>query len=170
MEHRVFNVRTDVDACDCTQGCEGVSWELALEEWFLAAPGNQACGMTVRCSTSWAASPPQLHRFALFCRQGTSRHRRWGNLLKKLHNSPLSAWKKNLPKKAMLYLTIVLVSTVKAHFSFFLPVRNTDPCCLCPLSQSASPCFRYVCVCVNVCVCVCVHAWMRVCTCVSSVY
>ena len=64
MDHGIFNVRTDVNACDCTQGAwaswESLHWKLTLERKSLAAPGNRTCvgGVLARCSTNWATSPP----------------------------------------------------------------------------------------------------------------
>ena len=31
MDYRIFNARTDVDACDCTRGCTYTVWESALK-------------------------------------------------------------------------------------------------------------------------------------------
>ena len=57
----IFNVRTDVDACDCTRGCTDTVSESALEvdsggKNSLAAPGTRtrvsiAPGLTVGLST-----------------------------------------------------------------------------------------------------------------------
>ena len=65
MDYRIFNVRIDANACDCTRNVrtpkESLHWKLTLgEKKFLAAPGNQTCvsGVPVRCFTSWATSPP----------------------------------------------------------------------------------------------------------------
>ena len=60
----IFIVRSDVNTCDCTQGCTDTI-RVCTESWlwgekFLAAPGNRTCvdGVPVRCSTNWATSPP----------------------------------------------------------------------------------------------------------------
>ena len=60
MDYRIFNVRTDVNACDCTWGRGGgggmntrksLHWKLTMGEKSLAALGNQTCvsGVMVRC-------------------------------------------------------------------------------------------------------------------------
>ena len=67
VDYRIFNVHTHVNACDCTRGCtdtvrESLHWKSTLGEKSLAAPGNRTCvsGVAVRCSTSWAISPPSV--------------------------------------------------------------------------------------------------------------
>ena len=67
MDYRIFNARTDVNACDCTQGMyghhkESLHWKLTLGEKSFAAPGNRTCvsGVLVRISTNWTTSPPLL--------------------------------------------------------------------------------------------------------------
>ena len=79
MDYGIFNVRTDVNACDCTQGFTDTVRESALifdlGEKSLAAPGNRTCvgNVPVRCSTNWSTSPPlgtaQLFRLniSFFC-------------------------------------------------------------------------------------------------------
>ena len=69
MDYRIFNVRTDVTACSCTQGVYGhckksLHWKLTLEEKSLAAPANQTClsSVPVWCSTNWATSQPQQYK------------------------------------------------------------------------------------------------------------
>ena len=62
--HGIFNVRTDVNACDCTQGCTDTLRESALKltlwEKSLSMPGNWTChsGMPVQCSTNLATATP----------------------------------------------------------------------------------------------------------------
>ena len=48
MDYGIFNVHTDVNACDCIRGCTGTLRESALKvDWaggggeFLAAPRNR---------------------------------------------------------------------------------------------------------------------------------
>ena len=71
MECSIFHVRTDVNACDCTEGCMDTKRESALKvdsgKKSLAAPGNWTCasGLMVRCSTTWVTSHP--HVFCLLC-------------------------------------------------------------------------------------------------------
>ena len=82
MDYRIFDVRTDVNACDCTRGCTNTVRESALkadcgrEEKSLAAPGNRTSvsGVPVRCSTNWVNLPPHclsvfvfLFCFSFFC-------------------------------------------------------------------------------------------------------
>ena len=56
MNYRIFNVRTYVNACDCTRGCTDRRKSVCTESWLreksIAAPGNRTCvsGVTVRCS------------------------------------------------------------------------------------------------------------------------
>ena len=57
MNYGIFNVCTDVNACDCTRGCTDTRKRVCTESWLweeksLAAPGNRTCvsGVTVRCS------------------------------------------------------------------------------------------------------------------------
>ena len=59
MDNKIFNVRTDVHACDCTRGCADTVRESALkvdpERKSLAAPGNRTCVSSVparRCTNS----------------------------------------------------------------------------------------------------------------------
>ena len=49
MDYTIFIVRTDVNACDCTQGVYG--HHKRVREKSLAAPGNRTCvgSMLVRC-------------------------------------------------------------------------------------------------------------------------
>ena len=63
MDYGIFNVRTDVNACNCTREHidtlrESAS-KLTLGEKSLAASGNRTCvgGVPVRRSTNWATSP-----------------------------------------------------------------------------------------------------------------
>ena len=48
MDYGIFNVHTDVNACECTLGCADTVRESALkidsgEGKSLAAPGNRTC-------------------------------------------------------------------------------------------------------------------------------
>ena len=59
VDYRIFNVRTDVNACDCTRECTDTRKRVCTESWVwekktLAAPGNRTCvsGVTVQCSTN----------------------------------------------------------------------------------------------------------------------
>ena len=59
MDYKIFNMCTDVNACDCTQGCTDTVRESALKvdsggEKSLAALGNRTCisSMPVWCSTN----------------------------------------------------------------------------------------------------------------------
>ena len=58
MDYRIFDVRTDVNACGCTRGCTDTVRESALKvdsgEKSLAAPGNRTCvsGVPVRRSAN----------------------------------------------------------------------------------------------------------------------
>ena len=58
MDYGIFNVHTDVNACDCTLGCTDkcLHWKLTLGEKSLAAPGNRTSvgGVPVRRFTNWA--------------------------------------------------------------------------------------------------------------------
>ena len=61
----IFNVHTDVNACDFTRGYTDTIRESALKVYTerkksLAAPGNRTCfgGLPIRRSTNWATSPP----------------------------------------------------------------------------------------------------------------
>ena len=75
MDHRIFNVCTDGNACGCTRGCRNTIRESArnltlvknLKKSF-AAPGNRTCpsGVPVRRFTSWATSPPQNELRAIY--------------------------------------------------------------------------------------------------------
>ena len=62
----IFNVRTDVNACDCTRVCTDTVRESALKvdsgRKSLAAPGNRTCdsGVPVRRYTKWATCPPNM--------------------------------------------------------------------------------------------------------------
>ena len=65
MDYRIFNMRTDVNASDCTQGCmdthKSLHWKLTLGEKSLAATGNQTrvSSVTVWCSNQLSyTSPP----------------------------------------------------------------------------------------------------------------
>ena len=66
MDCGIFNVRTAVNACDCTRWCTDIVRKSALKVGFgrkkkkTLAPGNRNCvgDLSVRCSTSWATSPP----------------------------------------------------------------------------------------------------------------
>ena len=64
MDHRIVNVRTDVNACVCTRVCTDTRKRVRAESWLgqksLAAAGNRTCvsSVPVRRSTSWATSPP----------------------------------------------------------------------------------------------------------------
>ena len=67
LDYRIFNVRTDLNAYDCTQGCADTVRKSALnvdsgEKKSLAALGNRnsVSGMPVRRSTNWATSPPKI--------------------------------------------------------------------------------------------------------------
>ena len=64
---RIFNLCTDVDACNCTQvlygHCKSLHWKLTLGEKSLAAPGIQThisivLGFSARRCTSWAIPWP----------------------------------------------------------------------------------------------------------------
>ena len=61
-DHRIFNVRTDTNACECPRGVFGHRKRVCTENWLvektLAAPENRTCGggVPVRCSTNWATS------------------------------------------------------------------------------------------------------------------
>ena len=64
MDYGIFNVRTDVNVCDCTRGCTDTVRESTLKvvsgrKKSLAAPGNRTCvgSVPVRCCTNWATSP-----------------------------------------------------------------------------------------------------------------
>ena len=64
MDYRIFNVRTDINACDCTRGCMDTRkrrfhWKFTLLEKSLAAPGNRTCvsGVTVRCCNQLSCIP-----------------------------------------------------------------------------------------------------------------
>ena len=64
--YRIFKVRTDVNACNCTRRCTDTIRESALkvDSWrkkkSLAAPGNRTCvsGVLVWCCTNCAAVLP----------------------------------------------------------------------------------------------------------------
>ena len=64
----IFNVYTDVNACDCTWGLfrhhKSLHCKLTLEEKSFARPGNWTCisGTPVRRSNNWATSPPKIGR------------------------------------------------------------------------------------------------------------
>ena len=66
MDYRLFNMGTDVNACDCTPGCMDTIRESALKiDWekkSLAAPGNRTCvvGVPVRRTTN-RATPVDNH-------------------------------------------------------------------------------------------------------------
>ena len=67
MDYRVFNVRTDVNACDCTWGVrtpkESLHWKLTLGRKSLVAPGNRTfvSGLTGRYSNQLSYIPsPEL--------------------------------------------------------------------------------------------------------------
>ena len=62
----IFNVHTDVQACDCTRRLYRHRKRACTESWLwekksLAAPENRTYlrGVPVRRSTNWATSPPQ---------------------------------------------------------------------------------------------------------------
>ena len=65
MDHRIFNVRTYVNACGCTRRCTDTVRESAQKvDWeskSLAAPGNGIClsGVPVRHSINRATSPTE---------------------------------------------------------------------------------------------------------------
>ena len=73
MDYRIFNVHTDVNACDCARECmdmyESLHWKLTLGETFLAAPGDQTCisSMTLKCSPSWATFLPYPELIYTIC-------------------------------------------------------------------------------------------------------
>ena len=58
MDYRIFNVRTDVNACGCTRGCTEIENESALKvdsgKKISCRTGNQTyvSGVTVRCPTN----------------------------------------------------------------------------------------------------------------------
>ena len=58
VDYRIFNVRRDVNACDCTRGCTDIKNESALKvdsgKKIPGRTGNQTyvSGVTVRCSTN----------------------------------------------------------------------------------------------------------------------
>ena len=58
MDYGIFNVRTDVNACDCTRECTDTVRESALKvdpgRKILCRSGNRTCvsGVPVRCLTS----------------------------------------------------------------------------------------------------------------------
>ena len=63
IDYGIFNVHSDVTACDCTRECR-VLWESALKvdsgkKKLLAVPGNWTCvsGVPVRRSANWATTP-----------------------------------------------------------------------------------------------------------------
>ena len=62
-DYTIFNVRADVNACDCTQGCADPLRESALkvdcwrEKKYFAAPGNRTC--SAACQSD--ALPLELH-------------------------------------------------------------------------------------------------------------
>ena len=65
MDYRIFNLHTDVNACDCTLGIwtpKEYTLKVTLGRKSLVTPGRWTCvsGMMVRCSTNWATSPPVL--------------------------------------------------------------------------------------------------------------
>ena len=71
MDYRIFIVRTDVNACNCTQGLqtpkESLQWKLTLGRKFLATRGDLTgiSGVTVRCSNqlSYIPSHPSVHKY-----------------------------------------------------------------------------------------------------------
>ena len=63
MDHRIFNVRTDVNPCHCTRGCTNAVRESALKvdsgrkiHWR-TGESNLPQRVPVRRSTNWATSP-----------------------------------------------------------------------------------------------------------------
>ena len=66
MDYRVFNVRTDVNACKCTRGMyghagESLHWNLTLGEKSLAAPGNRTCVSASQSHTLLTVLHPHPH-------------------------------------------------------------------------------------------------------------
>ena len=64
MDYSIFNMRTDVNACDCMQGCMGTVRESALKvdcgRKNPRCTGGQTCvnGMPVWCSVIWVTFAP----------------------------------------------------------------------------------------------------------------
>ena len=62
MDYRIFNMHSDVNACDCTQGCTDTAESL---HWILTGrkiprcTGESTCvsRVPVWCSTNWATPP-----------------------------------------------------------------------------------------------------------------
>ena len=70
MDHRIFYMRADVSACNCTRGCTDIVGEFALKvDWekSFAALANRTCvsDVLVRRSTNWATSSPPQKNFRL---------------------------------------------------------------------------------------------------------
>ena len=65
MDYGIFNMRTDVNECDCTRGCTDIVRECALKvdsrKKKLGALGNRTCvgDVPVRCSNQLSYIPNQ---------------------------------------------------------------------------------------------------------------
>ena len=65
MDDGIFNVRTDLNACDCTRRCTDTPKRVCTERWLgeksLAAQGSRTCvsGVPIWRCTNWATFPAQ---------------------------------------------------------------------------------------------------------------
>ena len=68
MDYRIFNMRTDVNAWDCTQGCTDTHIRVFTESWLgeksLAVPGNRTyvSSVMVRCPNQLSYINKSQHR------------------------------------------------------------------------------------------------------------
>ena len=70
MHYEIFSERTDVNACNCSQGVRtawtSLHWKLTLEEKSLAALGNRTCVSSMLVRDTYLGCP-QTERWSYTC-------------------------------------------------------------------------------------------------------
>ena len=100
MDYEIFNVRMNINACDCTWGCTAHRKRVCTASWLweknpFPHRGNRSdiSGVTVQRSASWTISPPFKSDVELTGKKEKERQNSWQQAKhSKLYSNLLQAW------------------------------------------------------------------------------